>query len=92
MHGLRGIVLTTDIGYRGSNSGCRHAPRCLACPFEDCIDSPGPARDRWLAARDAEIRRLHSQMTYAEIAPRFGLSPRAIRAICTGEGRQKGLT
>lgn len=78
---------------RESSRGCRYASECLACPYEDCILYPGPARIRWIAARNAEIRRLHIEgVNYAgivEMHPEYVLTKRAIRAICSNEAKRR---
>ncbi len=71
----------------GPNSGCQHAPRCLECPFDDCIEgASGTGRKKWADERQREIVRLHAEgWTYPRIAeahPEYGLTASGVRSIC----------
>ena len=80
-------VMPESYPYR--DDGCQASPSCLRCPLPKCkYDDPGGfQRERRRGRDEAVISAMHRQnLSVAEAAARFDISPRTIFRILRREG------
>jgi DNA-binding CsgD family transcriptional regulator len=65
------------------DKGCKHAPRCLDCPFDTCLyEKLGGASRFFKSQRNEEIVKLHTVgKSTAEIAAQLQISRRTVQSI-----------
>ena len=65
----------------GTDTGCEFCPRCLECPFEDCLDSiPRGMQQMRLKLRASAMKKMrHSGIGVKEVAMAFGVSIRTVQ-------------
>jgi DNA-binding NarL/FixJ family response regulator len=62
--------------------GCALAPKCLECPFPDCIEGNPEHQAQQRAARYAEIARLaDAGLSRAAIAEHVGFTERTVQRV-----------
>ena len=66
------------------DTGCRYAPKCLSCPFPQCVhDGYDVIRQTSIASWDAERMAIitSEKLTRAQAADRFGITKRTVFRI-----------
>ena len=65
----------------GTDTGCEFCPRCLECPFEDCLESiPRGMQQMRLKLRASAMKKMrHSGIKVKEVAKAFGVGVRTVQ-------------